>query len=174
VRNALFTISAIYGLAILLLSTLVIIGCKRGEPQPEPQQQSELTTEKPSSQSESRLEGNTQAEQAAYKAADAWLALVDAGNYSKSWDQAAEFFRNAVPKQKWQMTSNALRKPLGKMLSRKLKSTRYTTTAPGAPDGEYVIIQYDTSFEHKKSAVETITPMLDKDGTWRVSGYYIK
>jgi len=28
--------------------------------------------------------------------------------------------------------------------------------------------------ENKTSTVETITPMLDKDGQWRVSGYYIK
>jgi hypothetical protein len=45
---------------------------------------------------------------------------------------------------------------------------------PGAPDGEYYVIQYDTSFEKKKSAVETITPMVDKEGKWRVSGYYIR
>ena len=45
---------------------------------------------------------------------------------------------------------------------------------PGAPDGEYVVIQYATTFENKKSAIETITPMLDGDGKWRVSGYYIK
>ncbi|HWN92533.1 MAG TPA: DUF4019 domain-containing protein, partial [Verrucomicrobiae bacterium] len=47
-------------------------------------------------------------------------------------------------------------------------------TLPGAPDGEYVVIQYETAFENKASAVETITPMLDKDGSWRISGYYIK
>jgi hypothetical protein len=52
-------------------------------------------------------------------------------------------------------------------------SSTYTETAPGAPDGEYVIILFDTSFENKKSAVETVTPMMD-GGTWRVSGYYIK
>jgi hypothetical protein len=67
-----------------------------------------------------------------------------------------------------------VRDPLGKVLSRALKSATYTTTLPGAPDGQYVVIQYDTAFEHKKSAVETITSMLDKDGTWRVSGYFIK
>lgn len=50
----------------------------------------------------------------------------------------------------------------------------YTKKLPGAPDGEYVVIQYESSFEHKQSAVETVTPMLDKDGKWRVSGYYIK
>ena len=33
---------------------------------------------------------------------------------------------------------------------------------------------YASSFEHKKAAVETVTPMLDKDGHWRVSGYFIK
>jgi len=45
---------------------------------------------------------------------------------------------------------------------------------PGAPDGEYVVIQYETEFEKKASAVETVTPERDKNGTWRVSGYYIK
>jgi hypothetical protein len=60
------------------------------------------------------------------------------------------------------------------MLTRKLKSAAYTKTLPGAPDGEYVVIRYESSFEHKQSAVETVTPMLDKDGVWRVSGYYIK
>jgi hypothetical protein len=58
--------------------------------------------------------------------------------------------------------------------SRKLKSATYSKTLPGAPDGEYVVIKYNTSFANKASAVETISPMLDKDGTWRVSGYFIK
>jgi phosphoglycolate phosphatase len=31
-----------------------------------------------------------------------------------------------------------------------------------------------TVFENKKSAIETITPTLDNDGEWRVSGYFIK
>jgi hypothetical protein len=45
---------------------------------------------------------------------------------------------------------------------------------PGAPDGQYVIIQFETSFENKQNAVETVTPMLDTDSQWRISGYYIK
>jgi hypothetical protein len=35
-------------------------------------------------------------------------------------------------------------------------------------------MEYDTSFANKKSATETVTPMLDNDGQWRVSGYFIK
>jgi hypothetical protein len=59
-------------------------------------------------------------------------------------------------------------------VARKLKSKQYTKTLPGLPDGEYVVIQYETMFEKKQSAIETVTPMLDKDGKWRVSGYYIR
>ena len=43
----------------------------------------------------------------------------------------------------------------------------------GAPDGEYVVLQFQADFENKAQAVETITPMLD-EGQWRVSGYYIR
>ena len=113
-------------------------------------------------------------EEQAQAAANAWLALVDAGKYQESWEGAASFFKGAVPQEKWQQQMQTFRQPLGKATSRKLKSAKYTKTLPGAPDGEYVVIQYQTSFAKKKSAVETVTPMLDKDGKWRVSGYYIK
>jgi hypothetical protein len=113
-------------------------------------------------------------EQLAQQSAESWLALVDSGKYADSWQEASSMFKAHVSKEQWQSMVMPVRDPLGKLLSRKLKSATYTKTLPGAPDGEYVVIQYDTSFEHKQSALETITPMLDKDGKWRVSGYYIK
>ncbi len=116
----------------------------------------------------------TKPEQLAQQSAGEWLALVDAGKYANSWDEAAQLFKQAVSKAQWQSALQSTRNPLGKLLSRKVKSASYAKTLPGAPDGEYVVIQYDSSFEHKQSAVETVTPMLDKDGKWRVSGYYIK
>jgi len=113
-------------------------------------------------------------EDLAQQSADAWLAWVDSGQYAESWQEASQLFKAHVTKEQWQDALRATRDPLGKMLSRKLKSATYKTTLPGAPDGEYVVIQFESSFEHKQSAVETVTPMLDKDGKWRVSGYYIK
>ena len=113
-------------------------------------------------------------EQAATKAAESWLQLVDAGKYEESWDQAASLFKNAITKEEWIKTIKAARDPFGKFVSRKLKGTQHQTSLPGAPDGEYVIVQFDTTFEKKKSAVETVTPMLEQDGTWKVSGYYIR
>ncbi len=120
------------------------------------------------------LHADEKAEKAAVASAGGWLSLVDEGKYSESWDQAAEYFRNAVTKEQWLATLKAVRSPLGKLVSRKLKAKQYTKSLPSAPDGEYVAIQYETQFENKKSAIETVTPMLDKDGKWRVSGYFIK
>lgn len=113
-------------------------------------------------------------EELAAKAALKWLSLVDEGKYSESWDGAAQLFKGAVIKEQWRESVSSVRKPLGKLVSRTPMSRTYATSLPGAPDGEYVVIQYSSSFEHKKSAIETVTPMLDKDGKWRVSGYYIK
>lgn len=113
-------------------------------------------------------------EQLAQQSSESWLTLVDSGKYAESWDEAAQFFKAAVTKDQWQAMLHATRDPLGKLVSRTVKSANYTKTLPGAPDGEYVVIQYDTYFEHKQSAVETVVPMLDKDGKWRISGYFIK
>ena len=111
---------------------------------------------------------------AALSSAETWLSLVDEGKYSDSWNEAAGYFKSAIKEERWQETLQAVRKPLGKVISRELKSKNYHTSLPGAPDGEYVVIQFETSFENKKSAIETVTPMMDKDGKWRVSGYFIK
>ncbi len=113
-------------------------------------------------------------EKAAVEAAEKWLDLIDSADYSQAWDQAAELIKKVVTKQDWQKTMEAFRLPLGKVVERKLVSEKYTNSLPGVPDGDYVVIQYETRFEKKKAAIETITPALDKDGRWKVAGYYIK
>ena len=111
---------------------------------------------------------------AAITAATSWLNKIDNNQYAASWTDAAPIFKNAITQQQWVQSLNNIRTPLGKLISRKLMNATYKTALPGAPDGEYVVIQFNTSFTNKKSAVETITPMMNTDKTWRVSGYYIK
>ena len=113
-------------------------------------------------------------EKAAVSLAEKWLRMIDEEKYAESWKESAELFRNAVTQEQWVQSLQAVRKPLGGLLSRTVKSKTYKTSLPGAPDGEYVVIEFSTSFEKKKSAVETVTPMKDKDGKWRVSGHYIR
>jgi len=110
----------------------------------------------------------------ALSSAETWLNLVDEGRYADSWNEAAGYFKGAVKQERWEEMLQAVRTPLGKVISREVKSKSYHTSLPGAPDGEYVVIQFETSFENKKSGIETVTPMLDQDGKWRVSGYFIR
>ena len=103
-----------------------------------------------------------------------WLSLVDSGNYGESWEASSEFFKHSITKEDWIRTLKGLRPSFGGVISREVYSKKYETTLPGAPDGEYVVIQFNTSFENKKTGIETVTPKMDNDGMWRVSGYYIK
>jgi hypothetical protein len=114
------------------------------------------------------------AEKAAGAAAPVWLGQIDAGNYATSWENASAHFRGAVTEKSWSDALNGSRKPLGKSLSRKLIKAGSAQSLPGAPDGNYVVMQFDSSFSNKKSAVETVTFIQEKDGKWRAAGYYIK
>jgi len=109
----------------------------------------------------------------AMTASESWLHTVDAGRYAQSWDDASKAFREAVTKEKWESLVKPVRAQTGNLIARKVRSARYTRELPNAPAGEYVVIQYDTRFERVPHAVETVTPMKDPDGTWRVSGYFV-
>ncbi|MCL5006050.1 MAG: DUF4019 domain-containing protein [Acidobacteria bacterium] len=117
---------------------------------------------------------NNDKDKAAVTAAEKWLSLVDQGKYAESWKDAGTYLRNAVTEEKLVRSLEAFRKPLGKLVSRRLKTAEYKTSLPGAPNGQYVVMQFETSFTNKTSAIETVTDVLDKNGTWRVIGYYIK
>lgn len=113
-------------------------------------------------------------EKQAIQSAIDFLHLVDNGAYAESWAATATIFKKAINQGQWSQTVETVRNPLGHLVNRDLVSAKHTTSIPGAPDGEYVVIIFKTKFSNKENAIETITPMLESDGRWRVSGYYIK
>lgn len=117
---------------------------------------------------------NQQSTADALAAAREWLELIDRGDSSESYERAAGLFKAAVTLEQWRGSLSAAQAPLGKPLSRSLKSSRYAEELPGAPDGKYYVIEYDTAFERKQNGTETVVPMLDPDGVWRVSGYFVR
>lgn len=120
------------------------------------------------------VQADQEAEAKAIESAEIWLGLADSGEYDRCWDTAASLFKRVVTKQQWKHAVTTVRQPLGAVRSREFLSKQYVTTLPGVPDGKYVVIQFRTTFANKNSAVETITPMLDEDDQWRVSGYFVK
>ena len=103
-----------------------------------------------------------------------FLMQLDAGKFAESWTGGAALLRGAVPQEQWNGVVGSMRTPLGAVQSRKLLSSTFTRTLPGAPDGDYVVVQYQTEFANKAGAIETVTPMREADGSWKVAGYFLK
>ncbi len=119
-----------------------------------------------------QLMAKEKAEEIALGVSSKWLNLVDKGDYSKSWERAAEIFRTMVTKGEWETKLNTFRAPLGKVSERKVRLKQFTTTIADAPQGEYVIFEYETVFKNKQTITETVVTVLEKDGKWRVGGYH--
>ena len=107
-------------------------------------------------------------------AARRWVGLVDDRQQPESWKAAAEQLTRSAQEEDVLNAVAAAREPLGKMASRNLESTQYTASLPGIPNGEYVVVQFTTSFENRQAAVERVNMAFDVDRTWRVSSYSIE
>jgi len=118
------------------------------------------------------------AKSSAQAATDAWLRLIDEGNFTESWNTAASSFKTAITSEKWNTRIGEARKPLGALINRTRASSLYQTSVPkpngDVIKGEFVIEQYDSSFENLNAARETLTFTKDTDGQWRAAGYFIK
>jgi hypothetical protein len=104
-----------------------------------------------------------------------WLSVVDAGNYAEAFTMFPARIRSAgvaIEKQ-WIGYQRAKRTPLGRTLSRKLVKAWFTKTLPGSPDGYYEFFHYNTSFQRKTQAAESVT-LTKESGHWQVSGYRFK
>lgn len=111
----------------------------------------------------------------AVKAAQAWVVMLDQGDYDGSWKSSAEQLRKAVSRKKWKSTMSPVRDPLGALSGpRQEKSVQLTREIPGAPDAQYAIVELGADFAKKPGATETVTLVWEKDGRWRVSSYAIR
>lgn len=106
-------------------------------------------------------------------AAKSWVSLVDAKRWDDSWAAAGSLFKSQMPQARWAATIAPVREPLGAVSSRALKDVTKANSLPGAPDGEYEIVQFQTSFANKAAATETVVLSREASG-WKVDGYFIK
>jgi Protein of unknown function (DUF4019) len=109
----------------------------------------------------------------AQKSAENWLGFIDNRRYAESWTEASAYLRRRVSQKKWVDALSSTRSPIGEVKSRKAIRVTKRRSLPGAPDGEYTVIQFLSSFQNKASAVETLTLMKD-GGQWRPAGYFIR
>ena len=120
------------------------------------------------------MAGSTEATpQADLAAANMWVSLVDAKHWDESWNAAGTLFRSRAARPRWRSAIQPVREALGPVTTRSLQSITKSTSLPGAPDGDYEVVQFQTSFAHKASATETIVLAHEVSG-WKVDGYFIR
>lgn len=101
-----------------------------------------------------------------------WLTLMDEQQYDQAYADTADYFKNVINRDQFIAQMKGVHGPLGKVNSRKVKSVNYANQLPGAPDGAYIVVKFDTEMENKKDTLETVTLMKEGE-MWKVSGYYI-
>jgi hypothetical protein len=102
-----------------------------------------------------------------------WLSLVDQGDYVGSWSATSALFKTRVTEAAWAKVADSARQPFGRAVSRKAESREETTSIPGSPDGRYEVLRFNTVFEHKHDAVETVILTWENEA-WKVDGYFVR
>lgn len=119
------------------------------------------------------LASTSTAQPESLKSASDWANILDRSSWNESWQKASPLFKAGVSASVWAEKAQAVRKPLGTLVSRKFKDVTKATSLPGAPNGRYEIVQFQTNFSNKAGAVETVI-MMYGDGEWRTAGYFIR
>lgn len=107
------------------------------------------------------------------RAARQWLTLVDGAQWAPSWQQASALFRSQVTAQQWEGAVTPVRQPLGAVKNRTFARATRASELPGAPAGEYELVEFRTQFAAPETKTETVV-MVRENGAWKVAGYFVR
>ena len=96
-----------------------------------------------------------------------WLAVMDRGDYARSWELAAPYFQSTIKKEDWVGKGQSIRRPLGAVHSRELSGMHFT-------EGTRVQAKFKAVFDNLSAAIETVTFTRQAEGSWKAIGYLIR
>ena len=79
-------------------------------------------------------------EQAAQRQALGFLGYLDQGRYADSYDYTGMLIRNQADRTSFAQQLQTARAGVGALQQRTLNDVTYSTTVPGAPQGQYVVL----------------------------------
>jgi len=106
-----------------------------------------------------------------YAAAEAFLALIDQGNYRESWSQSSAWLRGTIDADQWAEHAGSFRKALGAVAHRELESIETQDSLEEMPAGNYAFLYFNTTLANDGSATEMVGLIQESDSSWRVIGY---
>lgn len=105
------------------------------------------------------------AETDAVRAARLWLALVDAGDWQRSWDATSRTFQSLNTHERWAEVAASVQTPLGPVIGHELVSEDFV---PAPPSG-YQLVKFRSRYANR--AETTLTLSLERENErWKVSG----
>jgi hypothetical protein len=102
-------------------------------------------------------------------AAERWMKLMDAEEYSAAWNTGAANMRKDMPKFAWNMLANTVHLPLG--AAKRHTFTSSDATAATAEKPASITLTYIGEYEKSHNVLEKVTTVQESDGQWRVSGF---
>lgn len=118
-------------------------------------------------------EGSSVFSSEALMKAEKFVAVVDSGDFFSAYDSGSKILKSLSDKDEWAAEQNRVFELLGRSLDRQLKTVRSRDSYPGMPDGNYLIVCYQTRTEYKTEAVEVLLLKESGEG-WRVCKYSIR
>jgi DNA-binding CsgD family transcriptional regulator len=109
----------------------------------------------------------TEAEAAA-RAADHFLALIDESKWAESYAATGAEFRRLNTLKAWTDVSARLRPPLGKVLTRDIAGNEYVP----APPAGYRLVKFRSAYANGTAQTESVS-LAWEDGAWKVAGIVI-
>jgi hypothetical protein len=174
-RPIVSSLNKILLIIIVLAFVVSVTGCKKEDQSRErASKESVQTAANTVNKADEAIKHDAEKEKAALALAERWLTLIDTGKHLESWQEASDYFRKSVKEETWKQVLQSRRNNLGGVISRKFKDRIYKTAIPGEPEGQYIVVQYETSFQLNKSATEEVSAILEKNGRWKVSGYHLR
>ena len=161
-------------IAVLAIATLVVVTLAGAQSAPSATQAPAATPVPPPLPGDEKQQATMSDDKSAVEAAQKWLEIVDKGNTGPLWDEAAKPLKTSVTRTKWIDGLRDMRKPYGKLESRHMTKFARTHELPDAPNADYAIVEFDSRFAKGRKATEQVIWMLEPDGVWRVSGYYLR
>jgi hypothetical protein len=103
-----------------------------------------------------------------------WLELLDADKSGVAWDSASKQLQSVVKREAFIADVRNARKPLGKLESRSAVKFARAHQLPGAPAGDYTIIEFEATYAGGKHLSEQVIWTIEEGDVWRVAGYFYR
>ncbi|MBE0502269.1 MAG: DUF4019 domain-containing protein [Desulfuromonadales bacterium] len=107
-------------------------------------------------------------------AAFEFLQRIDNNDFEEARKEGAALLKERETLIGWVEKLRGVRNSLGSVIERKQIEVSYSTSAKDSPDGEYVMLTFNSQYQKRVAVSETVIVMLDKNRGWRVAGYFFK